>query len=117
MKFLVDAHLPRALARLLQSYGHTVVHTLDLPDQNRTKDPVILHYATTNDCIVTTKDADFIDAFYIQDMPRQLWLISTGNINNRDLEHLVRANIQQIILLFQTHRFLELTRTELIIHV
>lgn len=39
MKFLVDAHLPGALCRLLRDAGHGVVHTRDLPDGNRTPDP------------------------------------------------------------------------------
>jgi predicted nuclease of predicted toxin-antitoxin system len=81
MKFLVDAHLPRRLCRVLESYGYTAIHTLDLPQQNETDDRDIMEYADTNDCIVTTKDADFVDAFYIQQTPRKRWLISTGNIN------------------------------------
>ncbi|MFL5804034.1 MAG: DUF5615 family PIN-like protein, partial [Roseiflexaceae bacterium] len=38
MIFLIDAHLPRRLARILQQYGHDTYHTLDLPHQNRTDD-------------------------------------------------------------------------------
>ncbi len=33
MKFLIDAHLPKRLARLLQQLGHDAIHTLDLPEQ------------------------------------------------------------------------------------
>ncbi len=38
MKFLVDAQLPRRLCRLLIAEGHDAVHTLDLPNANRTTD-------------------------------------------------------------------------------
>ncbi len=41
MKFLVDAQLPRRLARMLREAGHEAVHTLDLPHGNRTSDAVI----------------------------------------------------------------------------
>jgi predicted nuclease of predicted toxin-antitoxin system len=34
MKFLVDAQLPRRLARLLTATGHDAIHTLDLPRGN-----------------------------------------------------------------------------------
>ena len=36
MKFLVDAQLPRRLADYLRAAGHDAVHTLDLPNANRT---------------------------------------------------------------------------------
>jgi predicted nuclease of predicted toxin-antitoxin system len=117
MKFLVDAHLPRRLCRVLESYGHVAIHTLDLPQQNETNDPDIMQYADAHDCIVTTKDADFVDAFYIQQTPRKLWLISTGNISNPELERLIRANVSQIIMLFVNHRFVEMSRTEIIAHL
>ncbi|MCS7158798.1 MAG: DUF5615 family PIN-like protein, partial [Blastocatellia bacterium] len=41
MNFLVDAHLPRRLAQWLRLRGHNVIHTLDLPQGNRTGDSAI----------------------------------------------------------------------------
>ena len=117
MIFLIDAQLPRQLARMLQQYGHQAYHTLDLPQQNRTDDDEIMQFADTHDCIVTTKDSDFVDAFYLQHRPQKLWLLSTGNISNRDLEVLIRANIDQVVALFQQYRFVELSRTDLIVHM
>lgn len=117
MNFLVDAHLPRRLCRVLESYGHTAIHTLDLPQQNETDDRNIMHYADANDCIVTTKDADFVDAFYLQKTPYKLWLISTGNISNPALEQLVRANESTIVTLFANHRFIEMGRKDITVHV
>jgi predicted nuclease of predicted toxin-antitoxin system len=117
MNFLIDAQLPRRLASVLQQYGHTVFHTLDLPHRNRTDDDEIMQFADTRDCIVVTKDSDFVDAFYLQHRPQQLWLLSTGNISNRDLEALIRANIAQVVPLFQQYRFVELSRTDLVVHL
>jgi predicted nuclease of predicted toxin-antitoxin system len=116
MKFLIDAHLPRRLGRILAEYGHEAVHTRDLIDGNRTDDVVIMRYADEYSCIVTTKDADFVDAFYLQQRPQYLWLLSTGNISNPDLELLIRANLSEVVTLFATYRFVELSRTELIAH-
>jgi predicted nuclease of predicted toxin-antitoxin system len=31
MKFIIDAQLPRRLARFLQGLGYDAIHTLDLP--------------------------------------------------------------------------------------
>jgi predicted nuclease of predicted toxin-antitoxin system len=117
MIFLIDAQLPRRLVRILQQYGHDAYHTLDLPHQNRTNDDEIMQFADTHDCIVTTKDSDFVDAFYLQYRPQKLWLLSTGNISNRDLDALIRANSEQVVALFQQYRFVELSRTDLIVHM
>ncbi len=52
MKFLVDAQLPRRLARQLAVAGHGVLHTFDLPDGNRTSDLVIMERADREDRVV-----------------------------------------------------------------
>lgn len=117
MNFLIDAHLPRRLARILQEYGHVAYHTLDLPHRNRTDDDEIMHFADMYDCIVTTKGSDFVDVFYLQRRPQKLWLLSTGNISNRELELLIRANISQVVTLFEGYRFVELSRTDVIAHI
>jgi predicted nuclease of predicted toxin-antitoxin system len=62
MNFLVDANLPRRFCRVLESFGHVALHTLDLPQRNATSDHEIMRYADAHDYIVTTKDADFVDA-------------------------------------------------------
>jgi predicted nuclease of predicted toxin-antitoxin system len=41
MKFLVDAQLPRRMTAWLTAAGCDAVHTLDLPDGNRTTDEQI----------------------------------------------------------------------------
>jgi predicted nuclease of predicted toxin-antitoxin system len=38
MKFIVDAQLPRRLARFIQDSGYDAIHTLDLSQQNATPD-------------------------------------------------------------------------------
>lgn len=83
MKFLVDAHLPQRLARLLQQLGHDVLHTLDLPEQNRTSDETLNQIALDDRRVIITKDSDFVDSFLLFRRPPKLLLVSTGNIGNR----------------------------------
>jgi predicted nuclease of predicted toxin-antitoxin system len=64
MKFIVDAQLPRRLARDLTAAGHDVIHTLDLPLQNRTSDSEIVALASKESRIVITKDSDFVATFF-----------------------------------------------------
>ena len=116
MKFLIDAQLPRRLARWLSTQGYDALHTLDLPSGNRTQDTEIIRLAQQDDRVVVTKDDDFFQSFLVNDQPQKLWLISTGNIANPDLERLVADNLTGIIDALSLNRFVELTRTSLIIH-
>jgi predicted nuclease of predicted toxin-antitoxin system len=117
MKFLLDAQLPGRLARSLQQAGHDATHTLDLPLGNRTPDSDIVEICEREDRIVVTKDADFVNSFYLSAKPAKLLLVSTGNITNASLEALFQANIAAIDEAFQMHSFIELTRTSIITHV
>jgi predicted nuclease of predicted toxin-antitoxin system len=117
MRFLVDAQLPRRLARRLREAGHDALHTLDLPNGNRTSDAEIITIAIREDRVVVTKDADFVSSFIVNRRPEKLLLISTGNITNDELEALLIPNLGTVVAAFTGHDFVELTRTTLIIHV
>jgi predicted nuclease of predicted toxin-antitoxin system len=64
---------------------------------------------------VVTKDADLVDSHVLRSRPAKLLLVSTGNISNRDLEALLVPLIPDIVREFQTHVFLELGRTGIVI--
>lgn len=74
MKFLVDAHLPRRIARRLQEAGHDALHTLDLPDGNRTTGAEINAISLLEQRVVITKDADFVNSFLLKNQPYKLLL-------------------------------------------
>ena len=116
MNFLIDANLPRRLVNLFRERGHHAVHTLDLPDGNATPDLEVLQYADEQNCVITTKDSDFITFFWLKNQPDKLLLISTGNISNKELEAVLVANFDQIILDLSKNRFIELTREHVIVH-
>ena len=108
MNFLVDAQLPRRMTAWLAAAGCDAVHTLDLPDANRTTDDQVNEVADRGQRAVVTKDADFVDAHLLRGRPAKLLLISTGNISNRDLEALLVPLIPDIVRAFGSHSFLEL---------
>lgn len=115
MNFLIDAQLPRRMVGWLTSPGCDVIHTLDLPDGNRTTDQQINDCADREQRVVVTKDEDFVSSHLLQGRPAKLLLISTGNISNRDLEKLVVPLIPDVLREFQVHTFLELGRSGLIV--
>ena len=116
MRLLFDAQLPRRLVYRLREAGHDALHTLDLPDGNRTTDEEIIRRSVEERRIVVTKDADFVDAFLVRDVPHKLLLLATGNIRNSELEALFLGTLQDIEAGFRGHRFLELDREVLRLH-
>ena len=116
MKLLVDAQLPRRLALWLQERGHEVVHTLDLAQQNRTPDPFLLAMAKQEDRVLVTKDTDFEITHELGQGPPKLLLITTGNIHNNELLGLFLRHEEALFRLLNQHTFLELGRSQLIVH-
>lgn len=116
MKFVVDAQLPRQLARHLSALGHDALHTLDLPAGNRTSDPEFRLFADSDGRLLITKNADFVDSHLLSNSPQRLLLISTGNISNRDLIALVDTHLAAIVSAHGTPAFLELTANRLVVH-
>ena len=115
MRFLIDAHLPRRVKTWLTLAGCKAIHTLDLPNGNQTLDQEIVERAEQDGRVVITKDAAFVNSHILTGRPAKLLLISTGNISNADLERLLVPLIPVIVAEFQTHVFLELTQTGIIV--
>ncbi len=115
MNFLVDAQLPRRMTVWLAAAGCDAIHTLDLPNANRTSDKQVNDVADREQRVVVTKDSDFVDSHLLHGRPAKLLLVSTGNISNRDLEALFVPLIQDIVREFQTHAFLELGQAGILV--
>jgi predicted nuclease of predicted toxin-antitoxin system len=115
VNFLVDAQLPRRATGWLAAAGCNAVHTLDLPDGNRTTDVQLLDVSDREQRILVTKDADFVDSHLLRGRPAKLLLVSTGNISNRDLEAVFVPLIPDILREFRAHTFLELGRAGLVV--
>jgi predicted nuclease of predicted toxin-antitoxin system len=113
VNFLVDAQLPRRLARWLQQRGHDVIHTLDLAQQNRTPDPSLAALADQDRRVLVTKDTDFEITHELGRGPSKLMLITTGNIHNDELLTLFARNEETLVRLLNEHTFIEMSRTQL----
>ena len=116
MKFLIDAQLPRRLVAQLQQAGVEAIHTLDLPDGNRTSDRAINELSIKEQSVVT-KDSDFVETFLLRRQPWKLLLVSTGNIGNDDLETVFLASMKNLIEGFDDFDFIELNRANVIFHL
>ncbi len=112
----MDAQFPRRLAYRLREAGHDALHTLDLPDGNRTTDEETNRRFVEEKRVVVTKDADFVDALLIRGVPFKLLLISTGNVRNSELERLLLRALPDIEVGFGEYGFIELDRGALRFH-
>jgi predicted nuclease of predicted toxin-antitoxin system len=116
MKFLVDAQLPKALSDFIKSKGIDSIHTLELPDKNKTQDGYITRLATDEQFVVITKDADFLESYVLRKEPPKLLIVKTGNIRNSELLSLFEKHIEFIASLFIEHSLVEMSRTEIVVH-
>jgi len=116
VKFIVDAQLPQSLAIYLQSRGYDTIHTITLPEKNKTKDGSIIALSISEDRIIISKDTDFLGYHILKREPRKLLTVKTGNIRNSELIDLFGKNLDSIVEHFKTHSLIELHQTEIIIH-
>ncbi len=116
MKFIVDAQLPVKLAVALTAAGHDAVHTLNLPDKNRSSDLYITRLADSEGRVIISKDGDFVTSHFVHGSPRRLLQISTGNMPNSILLPLVLGNLDRIAVAFESVAYVELTTSTIIAH-
>ena len=116
MKFLVDAQLPKSLSDFLNQQGFDSLHTLELPDKNKTKDNKIIKIAKQENRIVISKDIDFLESFLIKSEPAKLIMIKTGNITNKQLIHIFEDNFKVLIEIISRSNLIEISKTDIAEH-
>jgi len=84
MRWIVDAQLPPALARMLAEHGHTAEHLVDV-GLRHSSDETIWDYAEEHAAVIVTKDEDFPNRALIESShPAIVWL-RIGNCSRRAL--------------------------------
>lgn len=108
MRFLIDAQLPPALARLLESHGHVAEHVADIGLRHADDSP-IWAYATSHQAIIITKDEDFPHRLrQAKSSPVIVWL-RIGNTSSRALLEWFEPLLPQIeSLITQGDRLIEI---------
>ena len=100
MRFVVDAQLPPALARLLVARGHFAEHVSENGLRDADDSP-IWQYALENQAIIVTKDEDFPHrSQQSTTKPVILWL-RIGNCSRQALLQWFEPLLPQIELLVQ----------------
>ncbi len=97
MRFLIDAQLPPALARMLTDRGHVAEHVNDI-GLGDASDLALWRYAIEQDAVLVTKDQDFADMLMLSDTspaPIVVW-IRVGNTRRQVLLEWFEALIDRI---------------------
>jgi predicted nuclease of predicted toxin-antitoxin system len=84
VRFLIDAQLPPALARYLESLGHEAVHVADI-GMASARDRDIWERATTISAVLVSKDEDFVTMRALRTHGPALIWIRIGNATRRAL--------------------------------
>jgi predicted nuclease of predicted toxin-antitoxin system len=100
VNFLVDHQLPPALARFLESHGHSAKHVRELGFKEA-EDAVIWQYALANDMAVISKDQDFYFIATSASAGRLVW-VRIGNCRKRTLFETFRFRLPQIVEVLET---------------
>ena len=93
MKLVVDAQLPKKLCEILNQLGLESLHVDTILLGDETPDKEIAAFADKQKLMLITKDFDFYHSHMTEGKPAKLFLITTGNLKNRQLFDLFRNNI------------------------
>ena len=108
MKFLVDAQLPPRLARALVAAGHDAVHTLNLPEGNRSTDRTVAEAADADDRVLITKDGHFRDSHRLRASPRRQLIVTTGDVGNVELLAIFARHLDLLVTALESAGMVEL---------
>jgi len=100
VKLLFDETLSPRLARLLADLfpGSTHVRNVGM---NAADDPTVWDYAKENDFMIVSKDADMHDlSLVLGNPPKVVWL-QLGNCSTKQVENLLRRDIDVIRLFYE----------------
>ena len=113
MKFIIDAQLPKTLSDFLNQKGYDSIHTLELPEKNRTKDSQVIQKAIEENRIVISKDSDFLDSFLLKALPPKLIIVKTGNVPNKKLIQIFGDNLESIIQMISRSNLVEINKSDI----
>jgi predicted nuclease of predicted toxin-antitoxin system len=101
MRFLIDAQLPPALARLLSTRGHIAEHVVDI-GLCESNDSTIWSYALKHRIIIVTKDEDFPHRLrQSRASPVIVWL-RVGNSSRRALLQWFEPLVPKVVELIES---------------
>lgn len=108
MRFLIDAQLPPALARMLNERGHVAEHVTDIGPADAS-DRDLWRYAIEREAVLITKDEDFATMLLLGGTAPVVVWVRIPNTRRRALLDWFEPLIDRIVELVDTgNRLIEL---------
>ncbi len=104
LRFIVDTQLPPSLTMKLNEWGFDATYTTTFDNGHLLSDSNIRKIATEQNRIIITKDTDFWEYYLVKKSPPKVFLLELGNISNKDLFHIIEANLHSLMELFTTQK-------------
>jgi predicted nuclease of predicted toxin-antitoxin system len=95
MRLLLDQNLSSRLPNRLSGVYPGLLHVADL-GLSRASDREVWAAAFQNDCILVTKDSDFVDLQVLEGFPPKLIWLRLGNCSTIQVEKVLRDHHQDI---------------------
>lgn len=113
MKFLIDAHLPPGLRSVFHAAGHDAIHTMDLPDQNASRDGILNEISISEQRVAVTKGTDFYHSHLLLGRPWKLVLVKTGNLGVQATKEMFVRHLPDIEAALSACSLVELDQSQL----
>jgi predicted nuclease of predicted toxin-antitoxin system len=101
VRFLIDAQLPPALARMLNEHGHFAEHVNDV-GLGDAADLTLWIYAIDQSAVLVTKDEDFRDMLLFRGSPPVVVWIRVGNARRQALLEWFEPLIDRVVSLIES---------------
>ena len=95
MRFLIDAQLPPALARRIETLGHSAEHVADC-GLATSADGAIRDHAAKSGAVIVTKDEDFAVHRVLHGGPSIVW-VRIRNTRKAALLHRIEAELGAVV--------------------
>ena len=93
---------------MFEAAGHDAIHTLDLPEQNASRDGVLNEIPMAEMHVVVTKDTDFYYSHLLHGRPWKLVLVRTGTLGLKATRLMFENHLAAIESALQNHTLVEL---------
>ena len=105
LRFLIDVNLPYYFSLW---NGDEFVHQRDIDDE--WTDDQIWKYASKNNLIIVSKDADFSHRMIVHTPPPKVIHIRVGNLKMREFFEVLTTHWAQALSLIEDHRLVSIYR-------
>lgn len=106
MHFICDVHISYKIRTHLVKLGYEASHINKILQGDISDDAMIAKHCLDNDCILITKDFDFVDSYFLNRVPPKIIKINLGNVSTEELIAIIDVVLGKLLLVDKRESFL-----------